>query len=196
MKKAYLKLAKKYHPDRNKGDKSSQEKFSEINSAYETLGDAEKRKMYDMHGMTGDESEQFKDFTQGQGFGDFGGFGGGGPGGGPQGFDDFLKGFEDFFGGGSGGFNQSKTQRKGRDITIELELDFMEAFHGTKKKVSYNKVAQCPTCKGSKCKPGTSPTSCSACGGSGVHTIQQGPMIFQTTCPVCGGRGTSIRNPC
>lgn len=72
----------------------------------------------------------------------------------------------------------------------------MEAFHGTKKKVTYNKISQCPTCKGTKCKPGTSPTSCSACGGSGVHTIQQGPMIFQTTCPVCGGRGTSIRHPC
>ena len=72
----------------------------------------------------------------------------------------------------------------------------MEAIHGTSKKISYSKVAQCPTCKGTKCRPGTSPTSCSACGGTGVQTLQQGPLVFQASCPVCGGRGSSIRDPC
>ena len=195
VKKAYFNLAKKYHPDVNKSP-DAKEKFAEINSAYETLGDADKRKAYDATGMTGDEQEQarsqgFGPFDFGGGFNPFGG-GGGFSGGGFSNFEDIFSEFEDFFGMG----RQQKKSYKGEDIVLSIEIPFMDAVHGGKRQVSVEKKSVCGTCNGSKVKPGTKPSKCLNCGGRGVVFFQRGPMSIQTTCQKCKGSGTVIKNYC
>lgn len=205
LKKAYRKLAKKYHPDANPDNKKeAEEKFKEVSEAYETLSDPQKRRMYDQFGPDGP-----------QGFGG----GAGGPGGGYysytgsgfNGFDGFGSDFGDigdifssFFGGGSG-FGSRTRQRsagpkKGRDLKYNLDVTFEEAYSGVKKEITIMREEECPTCHGTKAKPGTKTSTCAACHGSGrvtqtVSTIL-GQMQTTKTCPECGGEGTKIEEKC
>jgi molecular chaperone DnaJ len=195
IKKAYRKLAMKYHPDKNPGDKEAEEKFKEINEAYEVLSDADKRKIYDQYGA---------DAVNGQGgFGGAGGFGGFG--GGAGGFEDIFDMFGDVFGGsgGFGGFGGGYTRRgpvRGADIRQNVTIDFMEAAFGKKISVKINRNEECDECHGSGCKPGTSKKTCPTCGGSGtIRDIKQtmfGNIATQRECPDCHGTGEKIETPC
>lgn len=189
IKKAYRKLAKKYHPDLNPGDKAAEAKFKELNEAYEVLSDADKRARYDQFGHAGVDPN-------------FGGGAGGSP---FQGDFDFGDIFNSVFGGGFGGFGGGRQQnpngpRRGSDCEAYLEIDFEEAAKGCRKTVSYNRVEDCPDCGGTGAKKGTSPTTCSACGGTGRVRINQrtpfGVVQTQRTCDKCRGQGQVIDNPC
>jgi len=209
IKKAYFKKAKEYHPDMNQSE-GAKEKFAEFNEAYETLGDEQKRQVYDQTGMSGDEQAQ-AGAQGGDPFGGFGGFGGGpggqgnfwenfqgghpGQGGGGN-FKDIFEGFEDFFNMGGQPGGQQRQSVKGQDVVLNVEVDFMDAVNGTQKTVTYNKVDNCSRCNGSGAQPGTGETNCRTCNGSGFQTMRQGAMIFQTACQSCGGAGKVIKNPC
>ncbi len=197
IKSAYRKLAKKYHPDLNPGDKTAEEKFKEVNEANDVLSDPEKRKRYDQFGFAGVDPN----YGAGQG-GYGGGFGGGFGGAGGVDLGDI---FGDLFGGGFGGFGSSSranpnAPRKGHDIQASVILTFEEAAHGCTKKVTLNRQQTCPDCNGSGCEPGSSPETCTQCNGRGYVVTQQrtpfGVMQSQQPCPHCGGRGTIIKNPC
>ncbi len=197
IKSAYRKLAKKYHPDLNPGDKTAEEKFKEVNEANDVLSDPEKRKRYDQFGFAGVDPN----YGAGQG-GYGGGFGGGFNGAGGVDLGDI---FGDLFGGGFGGFGGSSranpnAPRKGHDIQASVILTFEEAAHGCTKKVTLNRQQTCPDCNGSGCEPGSSPETCTQCNGRGYVVTQQrtpfGVMQSQQPCPHCGGRGTIIKNPC
>lgn len=210
IKKAYFKNAKQYHPDVNKSP-DAKEKFAEMNEAYETLGDEQKRRIYDATGMSGDEQAQAGAGSGGPFDGGFPGFGGGAGGfweqftgaGGPKGaqgagsFRDIFEDFEDFFSmGGQKGQGGRQQAMKGRDVVVNVEVDFMEAVNGTTKSVAYQKIDNCNRCNGTGAQPGTGETNCGTCGGTGFQTMRQGAMIFQTTCGSCGGQGKIIKNPC
>lgn len=197
IKSAYRKLAKKYHPDLNPGDKTAEEKFKEVNEAHDILSDPEKRKRYDQFGFAGVDPN----YGAGQGGGaGFGGFGAGGV--------DLGDIFGDIFGGGFGGFGgfggssraNPNAPRKGHDIQASVILTFEEAAHGCSKKITLNRQQTCPDCNGSGCEAGSSPETCTNCGGRGYVVTQQrtpfGVMQSQQPCPHCGGRGTIIKNPC
>ena len=195
IKKAYRKLALKYHPDYNPGDKAAEEKFKEINEANEVLSDPEKRKRYDQFGFAGVDPN----YGAGQG-GGFGGFEGGVDLG-----DIFGDIFGSGFGGGFGGFGGSagrsaNAPRKGHDIQASVILTFEEAAHGCTKKITVNRQETCPDCGGTGAARGTSPETCPDCGGRGYVVTQQrtpfGVMQSQQPCSRCGGRGTIIRTPC
>ena len=197
IKSAYRKLAKKYHPDLNPGDKTAEEKFKEVNEANDVLSDPEKRKRYDQFGFAGVDPN----YGAGQG-GYGGGFGGGFGGAGGVDLGDI---FGDLFGGGFGGFGGSSranpnAPRKGHDIQASVILTFEEAAHGCTKKVTLNRQQTCPDCNGSGCEPGSSPETCTQCNGRGYVVTQQrtpfGVMQSQQPCPHCGGRGTINKNPC
>ena len=197
IKSAYRKLAKKYHPDLNPGDKTAEEKFKEVNEANDVLSDPEKRKRYDQFGFAGVDPN----YGAGQG-GYGGGFGGGFGGAGGVDLGDI---FGDLFGGGFGGFGGSSranpnAPRKGHDIQASVILTFEEAAHGCTKKVTLNRQQTCPDCNGTGCEPGSSPETCTQCNGRGYVVTQQrtpfGVMQSQQPCPHCGGRGTIIKNPC
>lgn len=186
LKKAYRKLARKYHPDVNPGDKEAEENFKEINEAYETLSDASKREQYDRYGHDGPS-----------GFGGAGGFGGFGGG---QDFGGMNDIFDMFFGGGFGGGQQQRGPRKGADLRYDLTIDFEEAVFGTEKTITLPKWENCSTCHGTGAKPGTGATTCSRCNGTGqIYTMQKTPFGQMQTakiCPECGGAGTVIKEPC
>ncbi len=189
IKKAYRKLAKKYHPDLNPDDKEGAEaKFKEASEAYEVLSDADKKARYDQFGHAGVDPNA----AAGYGGGGFGGFGG---------FDDFDLGdiFGSFFGGGASRRNQNGPQR-GRDVRMNIDLTFEEACFGTKKDVTVSHMEECHTCHGSGAAPGSKPTRCTNCGGTGqVRTTQRTPfgnMQSVRTCEVCRGKGTIINEPC
>lgn len=191
IKKAYRKLAMKYHPDRNPDDKDAEEKFKEINEAYEVLSDESKRSTYDQFGHDG---------LNGQG-----GFGGGGFGGG-QGFGGFEDIFGDMFGDifGGGGFGGSGRQRRGpqrgSDIRQGVTISFEEAAFGKKTSIKINRSEGCDACGGSGAKPGTSKKTCPTCNGAGqVRSVQRTPFgnIASTrTCSTCDGSGEVIDSPC
>lgn len=190
IKKAYRKLARKYHPDVNKEDKDAAEKFKEINEAYEVLKDPEKRARYDQFGHAGVGQGGFD-------AGDFGGFGGFG------GFGDFGSDiFDDIFDifGGSFGRSRRRGPTRGADIRYDLEITLEEAAFGAEKEVEIFRMESCKNCNGTGAKPGTMPKTCPSCGGRGqVRRVQNlGPMQFTnvTTCTNCGGRGTIIEEPC
>ncbi|SDP16452.1 molecular chaperone DnaJ [Streptococcus equinus] len=186
IKKAYRKMSKKYHPDINR-EPGAEEKYKEVQEAYETLGDEQKRAAYDQYGPAGANGG----FGGGAG-GGFGGFDGGGFGG----FEDI---FSSFFGGG-GGMRNPNAPRQGDDLQYRVNLTFEEAVFGVEKEVTYNRESTCSTCHGSGAKPGTSPVTCSRCHGSGVINVDTqtplGMMRRQVTCDVCHGTGKEIKEPC
>ena len=190
IKKAYKKMARKYHPDLNPGDKEAEEKFKEVNEAYEVLSDSEKKARYDQFGFAGVDPNF--------------GAGGGGYGGG-AGFDfgDLGDIFGSFFGGGFGGGQTRRNPnapQRGESIRMNLTISFEEAAFGCEKELTVDRYESCETCHGSGAAPGTSPETCPDCGGSGVvQTRRQTPMgVFASTAPCsrCGGRGKIIKEPC
>ncbi len=189
IKHAYRKLSKNWHPDINKAP-NAEAKFKEINEAYETLSDPQKRANYDQYGSADGAGAGFGGGGQG-GFSNFGGGAGGG-----FGFDDI---FSQFFGGGQQRSDPSAPQQ-GRDLQYQMTLEFKEAIFGKKTVIKYNREAQCKTCGGTGAKPGTSPVTCSRCGGRGYVTTETntplGRMQSRQVCPVCHGTGKEIKEKC
>lgn len=178
IKKAYRKLALKFHPDRNPGDKQAEEKFKQVSEAYQVLSDSQKRVQYDQFGHAA--------------FGDGGPFAGG---------FDFSAGFEDIFGDIFGEFFGGATgQRRGRsrgdDLRYNLTLSFEEAVSGNEKKIKIPRHGLCESCRGTGSKPGSSPQTCSTCRGRGQVSFQQGFFSVSRTCTQCHGQGTVITDPC
>jgi molecular chaperone DnaJ len=191
IKKAYRKLARQYHPDRNPGDDAAEEKFKEISAAHDVLSDPEKRKEYDAGPS-------------------FGGFGGGGPFGGAAGspfggaggaqsgsfggdFGDILSGI---FSRGGGSGRAQRQQVRGRDLETEVALSFDQAINGTQISVTVPKAERCETCHGSGAAPGTAPVTCPRCEGRGIDPQNQGFFSISQPCPQCGGAGEIIEDPC
>lgn len=191
IKKAYRKVAMKYHPDRNPGDKNAEEKFKEATEAYEVLCDEQKKSVYDQYGFAGLDgmggagaggySHAFHDFSD-----IFGGMGGG--------FSDI---FENLFGGGfGGGRRSSRSNNDGASLRYDLHIDFKEAVYGCKKDITYNRDEQCSECKGTGGAAGSSRKTCPTCRGRGQIGRSQAFFVVQQTCPDCHGAGTVIDNPC
>lgn len=183
IKKAYRKLAMKYHPDRNQGNKEAEEKFKDINEAYQVLSDPQKKANYDQFGSA--------DFNGGG----FGGFGGGGFSG-MGGFEDI---FDSFFGGGFSSRRRNGPER-GADLEYTVSLTFEEAVFGVEKEISITRNEKCDTCAGSGAKPGTNSKTCDKCGGTGQVRVQRntplGSFVSTSTCDKCGGSGKVIDEPC
>ena len=194
IKKAYRKLAKKYHPDLNPDDKTAEASFKEVSEAYEVLSDKEKRGRYDQFGHAGVDPS----------------YGAGGPGGGGGFTGNFDMGdmgdiFESFFGGGFGGFGGGSRRNPtgpiaGNDIRQTLGISFMEAVKGAKKEVSVTHLESCKTCSGTGAAKGTQPETCPQCSGTGQVKVQQrtpfGVIQSAKVCPQCGGKGKIIKTPC
>lgn len=176
LKKAYRRLAMKYHPDRNPGDTESENMFKEAKEAYDVLSDERKRAAYDQFGHAGVEGG----FGAGQAHA--GGFG-----------DIFDSVFGDIFGGGRGG---GERVYRGADLRYDLDLSLEEAINGTTTKIRVAKLAVCDTCSGSGAKKGSSPVACPTCDGVGQVRMQQGFFSIQQTCPQCRGNGTVVNDPC
>ena len=189
IKRAYKKLARKYHPDMNPGDKEAEEKFKEVNEANEVLSNPEKKAKYDQFGFAG------VDPNYGAGQGGYGGAGG-------FDFGDLGDIFGSFFGGGfgGGGRRNPNAPQRGESIRASLSVDFTEAAFGCEKSITIDRSEQCPTCKGKGCAPGTTPEVCTQCHGTGTVTQAQrtpfGMMQSQTVCPKCRGKGQIIHQPC
>lgn len=190
IKKAYRKLAMKYHPDRNSDDPQAEEKFKEASLAYEVLSDDSKRSMYDRMGH-----RAFENGMGGGGFGGFGNFGSGN-------LNDILSelfgqggggGFADMFGGRGG---RSSRPQRGSDLRYMLDLTLEEAVNGAKKDITFTAPAPCEACNGKGAKNPDDVKTCSTCGGHGVVRMQQGFFAVQQTCPTCQGSGKEIKNPC
>ena len=197
IKSAYRKLAMKYHPDRNPGDKAAEEKFKEAAEAYDVLHDAEKRQRYDQLGHQAFE----------------GGAGGYGPGG--MNMDDIFSMFGDLFGGRGGGFSGSfggfedmfgggrrsrranpNAPRRGDDMTFRLDIDFDEAIFGSERELELTLPEQCSECHGTGAAPGSKRVTCKTCGGAGVVIGGSGFFQVRQTCPTCGGEGSVLEKPC
>lgn len=197
IKKAYRSLAHKYHPDKSGGDEN---RFKEINEAYQILGDEKKRAQYDQFGATFDQTQRQGGFNWG-GFGQGSGFdfGGGGFDFGQSEFD-FSDIFEDFFGGGGAARGASRRERKGKDIQIELEIQFEESIFGGKKEITLQKLSRCSLCGGSGGEKGTKTVHCKTCNGRGnVQKTQKtflGSFTQVSTCPDCRGTGTRPEKLC
>lgn len=188
IKKAYRKSAKQYHPDLHPGDKDCEEKFKEVNEAYEVLSDSEKRARYDQFGHAGVDPN----YGAGAG-GQYGGFN--------VDFGDIGDIFSSFFGGGFGGRrNNANAPTRGGDVEASVTITFEESAKGTTKKVSYNSIDTCDECHGTGAQPGTQPKTCTACRGTGRVTINQrspfGVVQTQRACDACHGRGKIIETPC
>ena len=190
IKKAYRKLAIKYHPDKNPGNKEAEERFKEISQAYEVLSDPEKRRQYDQFGheaytQRGGAGGGNYSYQQAQDiFSQF--FGGGGAGG-------FS--FEDLFGGGSHRSNPNGAV-PGDDLRYDLEIDFEDAMYGAEKTINIQRLTECPDCHGSGCEPGTGRKTCPRCGGSGSQVMSQGFFSVRQPCSACQGTGQIIEKPC
>jgi molecular chaperone DnaJ len=181
IKKAYRKLARKWHPDANPGDSQAEERFKEIQEAYSVLSDADKRRQYDSGGMFG-----------------------GGPGGGfrfdPSAFRGGMGSFgdiiSDLFSGARSTGRGDAARVAGRDLETEVRLSFPQAMSGTEVSVTVPTEGPCETCKGTGAKPGTAPVTCPHCGGRGIETEGQGMFSLSQPCSLCGGRGTIVEDPC
>ncbi len=181
VKKAYRKAALQFHPDRNPGNKESEEKFKEATEAYSVLSDAEGRAKYDQFGHAA-----FDNRSGGfEGFGDFSGF-----------EDIFGDLFGAFFGGMGGGGGRRTRGRAGRDLRYDLEVSFEEAAFGAEKSIRIGRRVACEGCEGSGSAKGSTPESCKECSGQGQIRIQQGFFTIARTCGTCGGSGQTIKNPC
>ncbi|MFK8018404.1 MAG: molecular chaperone DnaJ [Pseudomonadales bacterium] len=179
IKKAYRRIAMKFHPDRNPDDVNADAKFKEATEAYEVLSDQEKRQAYDQYGHAGVDPQA-------------GGFSGG-----AGSFSDiFGDVFGDIFGGGGGGGRSRGGPQRGSDLQYTLELELEKAVKGTTVKIKVPRLVSCDPCDGSGAKPGSTPTSCTTCGGIGQVRMQQGFFSVQQTCPNCRGRGSVISDPC
>lgn len=176
LKKSYRRLAMKYHPDRNEGNKEIEEQFKEIKEAYEVLSDEQKRAAYDQFGHEGVNQQ--------------GGYGGGG-----AGFSDiFGDVFGDIFGGGRR--SASRGPQRGSDLRYNLEITLEQAVHGATVKITVPRHILCKSCEGTGAKKGTTPVTCSTCGGQGQVRMQQGLFAIQQTCPACHGVGKIIKEKC
>jgi molecular chaperone DnaJ len=185
IKKAYRKLAVKYHPDKNPGDKEAEEKFKEVSAAFEVLKDSDKRRKYDQFGHDAfrggpssaggvDPFDLFRDAFGGGGFGSI---------------------FEDFFGGSSAAGGRVEHQR-GRDLRVSVEISLAQAASGVEKEIKYQHHAECSTCSGSGAASGSGNVMCSTCGGIGQVASNQGFISIRRTCPTCSGSGITIEDPC
>lgn len=180
LKKAYRQMAMKYHPDRNPGDKSAEEKFKDAKEAYEILSDAQKRAAYDQFGHAGINPSM----------------GASGPRGGEtefRNFDDMFQVFGDIFGMGGGA---QAGPHQGANLRYNLQLTLEEAIHGTTKQIRIPTLVNCEECRGSGAKKGSSPVTCATCNGEGQVRIQRGFFSIQQTCPDCHGHGETIKDPC
>jgi molecular chaperone DnaJ len=182
IKSAFRRLAKKYHPDANQGDPNSEKRFKEVNEAYEVLKDPQKRAAYEQFGHAAFEG------------------GGPGPGGfGPEFASSMEDIFENFFGdfmGGRRGARGRPGHERGSDLRYNMEISLQEAYHGKTAEIVVPTSVGCETCSGSGAKPGTTPSSCSTCGGYGKVRASQGFFTIERTCPACQGRGEVIDDPC
>ena len=178
LKAHYRKLALKFHPDRNPGNREAEEKFKEASEAYEVLQDPQKRNIYDQFGHQGLEGSGFSGFS---GFEDI--------------FSSFGGIFEDFFGFSNGRRSGSRAQ-KGADLRYDLSLSFMEGAFGTETEIDLAKMEVCSACEGTACEQGTHPEACSQCGGTGQVSRNQGFFTVRTTCHHCRGNGQIIPHPC
>lgn len=178
IKKAYKRLAMKYHPDRTKGDKDSEDKFKEVKEAYEVLSDAQKKAAYDQFGHAGVDPNR-------------GGHGG------AQDFGDiFGDVFGDIFGGGGRRGGGAQRPQRGADLRYNMELTLEEAVKGISKEIKIPALVHCEQCNGSGAKPGTKPTTCGTCHGQGQVQMRQGFFAVQQACPTCRGKGKIIKDPC
>lgn len=181
IKAAYRKLALKYHPDRNPGDKQAEEKFKEAAQAYEVLSDTQKRAQYDQFGEAGPQMGGFSHDVN---------------------MEDIFEQFGDIFGGIFGQRTSRRAKRsgpeprRGHDITKEVTITLKESYTGTKKEINYNHFFTCETCKGSGAQAGTKPQQCTTCHGTGQVQYQQGFFAYSQTCGTCGGEGFIIPSPC
>ena len=189
LKKAYRKMAKKYHPDLHPGDKEAEEKFKQINEAFEVLSDPDKRARYDQYGRAGVDPSYGG--GGGAGYGDFGGF---------DGFGDLGDIFDTMFGGGRARRANPNAPRRGTDVVANVTISFMEAVHGCKKTVELNTMQKCDSCNGTGAEAGTQPITCPVCHGTGqVVTGQRTPFgVIQSSspCSKCRGKGKIIEHPC
>jgi molecular chaperone DnaJ len=184
IKKAYRKLARQHHPDANAGDKDAEERFKEVQGAYDTLSDPEKREQYDAFGSTNGRGPGGFTWNATEGF-DFGNLGDLG---------DILGGF---FGGGAGPRGRAEPRgQRGNDVEVQVNLSFDEALKGVETKIPVALEVACHTCGGSGAKPGTAPKVCPQCGGRGVVAESQGFFALSQPCPRCRGNGTIIEEPC
>ncbi|MFM2083173.1 MAG: hypothetical protein RL380_1864 [Verrucomicrobiota bacterium] len=194
LKKSYRKLAVKFHPDKNPGDKSAEEKFKELSHAYEILSDPQKRAAYDQHGHAA-----FDPRARARG----GGFSGGG-----GGFHDPFDIFRDVFGGSGGGINledlfgggssrqDPSAPQRGADLRYDLQITFEEAAHGCEKELTLSKADTCAACTGSGAEPGSKLRVCPTCAGRGQVLMQRGIFSIAQTCPSCSGAGRTVEKPC
>lgn len=177
LKRAYRKLAMKYHPDRNPGDKEAEERFKEAAEAYEVLRDTEKRALYDRFGHEGLAGTGFRGFS---------------------GFEDIFSSFGDIFGDffGFGTRSTRSRVRPGHDLRYDLQMTLEEAFHGKEEKIIFHRLEACGNCQGSGVTPGHEPQICATCQGRGQVVRSQGFFQISTTCPACHGEGHIVTNPC
>lgn len=188
IKKAYRKLAIKYHPDQNQDNKEAEDKFKELSEAYEVLKDPQKKSAYDQYGHAAFESgggaggfsgreyaSNFSDIFEDL-FGGMGGFGG--------------------FGGMGGGQSNAEANMRGADLRYNMEISLEDSFNGSKKEIKVNTYDECSSCNGTGAEGDSKPEICDTCGGHGIIRSQQGFFSVQRTCPTCGGSGTIIKDPC
>lgn len=189
LKKAYRKKAMQYHPDKNPDDKAAEAKFKEVNEAYDTLKDEQKRAAYDRYGHAA--------FEGGRGSGGAGGHGGMGGSFDAGGFSDiFEEVFGDFMGGARAGAQQRNSARRGADLRYSLDITLEQAFKGTKVKIKVPSSVSCDSCHGTGAEGNSSPEGCPTCQGAGRVRAAQGFFTVERTCPTCQGAGKVIKNPC
>lgn len=192
LKKAYRKMAVKFHPDKNPGDKTSEEKFKEVSEAYEALSDPQKRAAYDQYGHAAFDARSRAGARGAGGFHDpfdifrevFSGGGGGG------------SIFEDLFGGGGGASRDPNRAQRGSDLRYDLEIDFIEAVQGCEKEITLSKLDSCGGCKGTGSESGSGTKVCGTCGGRGQVVSSRGIFSIAQTCPKCDGAGQIVERPC